>query len=205
MDKLQKALTSFLKTDDVNKLAQLLEEVSRSGKISYETAERIINESPEDILILGYGWRLLLPVRAAFGGDWEDLMLTFQPEEIYQMPNVVKNLVRIARETGNWDPEKAIIQAFEAIGEPDSDKMPRLIERMASKIKGHRVTGMQIKKICAELGLEDKVDLLLSELKACGIMSPKLSSHTDLSMKGSPIYELNPSLFVGTLGRETEV
>ena len=75
--------------------------------------------------------------------------------------------------------------------------MPLLVGRMASEVKGHRINGIQIKRICAELGLGDRIDPLLSELKACGIISPKLSSLTDVIRQGSPIYELNPSLLVG--------
>ena len=197
MNKLQKALGGFLNGEDAHKLARVLEEAVKTGKISYEEARRVINGDPEDVLILGYGWRLLLAIRAARSGDWEDRLLIPQPGEEYEMPNVAKHLVEGAKETGHWDPEKAIVEVFENIGDPDSDKMPILVARMASEVKGRRINGIQIKRICTELGLGDRVDPLLSELKACGIMSPKLSSLTEVSREGSPIYELNPSLLVG--------
>ena len=163
--------------------------------------ERIINEDPEDILILGFGWRLLLPVRATKTGlDWEDRMLIPQSGEMYQTSNVTKHLVENATKTGLWDPEEAIFGVFSDIGDPDSDKMPLLVGRMASEAKGHRISGVQIKRICTELGLEDRIDPLTSELKACGIMSPKLTSLTEASRAGSPIYEFNPSLLVGGAG-----
>jgi hypothetical protein len=201
IQKLKAALSSFLKGDDAAKIAQLLEAIVGSEKISYEEAKAMIGEDTEDILMLGYGWRLLLPVRAAKAGDWEDRMLTAQPREIYQAVNVVKHLVKNANKTGRWDPETAIAEAFEDIGEPEIDKMSILVARIASEVKGHRISGIQIKRLCTELGLGDRVDPLLSELKACGIISPKLSSLTDSSRVGTPIYELNPSLFAGLLGR----
>jgi len=198
MEKLQKALGSFLDSDDADKLALVMGEVAKKGKISYEETGKIINEDPEDILLLGYSWRLLLPVRAAKTGiDWEDRMLIPQTGEIYQMPNVVRHLVENAVKTGNWNPEKAIVEVFNNIGDPDSDKMPLLVGMMASEIKGRRVSGLQLKKICIELGMGERVDALSSELKACGIMSPKFNSLTVMSREGSPIYELNPSLLVG--------
>jgi len=197
MNKLQNALSGFLKSEDANKLARLLEKAAKSGKVSREEATRLVSDEAEDILILGYGWRLLLPTRAARTGDWEDRMLIAQPGETYQMPNVVRHLVENAKQTGRWNPEKAIVDVFRNIGDPDSDKMPTLVGRMASETKGRRINGIQIKRICAELGLGHRVDPLLSELKACGIMSPKLSSLTDAARAGSPIYELNPSLLVG--------
>ena len=75
--------------------------------------------------------------------------------------------------------------------------MPRLVERMASKVKGHRINGIQIKKICSELGLVERVDPLVSELKACGILSHKLNALADIIREGAPIYEINPALLVG--------
>jgi hypothetical protein len=197
MNKLKDALTSFLKADDAARIAQLLETIVGSGKISYEEAKAMIGEDIEDILILGYGWRLLLPVRAAKAGDWEDRMLTAQPGETYQAVNVVKHLVNNASKTGCWDPETAVKEAFKDIGEPEIDKMRILVARIASQAKGHRINGVQIKRLCTELDLEDRIDPLISELKACGIISPKLSSLTDPSRVGTPIYELNPCLLVG--------
>lgn len=197
MDKLGRALSSFLKSEDAVKMAQLLAAAVKTGRISYEEAKGILNEDPEDILTLGYGWRLLLPTRSAKSGDWEDRMLIPQSGEAYQMPNVVGRLVENASKTGNWEPEAAILEVFRSIGEPDLDKMPILVERIASELRGHRVYGVKIKEICKGLGLGNRVDPLVSELKACGILSHKLISLTDASRAGSPIYEFNPSLLVG--------
>jgi hypothetical protein len=194
---LEAALSSFLKADDAAKIAQLLELAVRNRKASYEEAKAVIGEDIEDILILGFGWRLLLPVRAAKAGDWEDKMLTAQTGDIYQTVNVVKHLVKNASKTSRWDPETAITEAFKDIGEPEIDKVQTLVARIGSEAKGRRISGIQIKRLCTELGLGDRVDPLLSELKACGIISPKLNSLTDASRVGTPIYELNPSLFVG--------
>jgi hypothetical protein len=195
--KLKTALSSFLKADDAANMAQLLEIVVRNKEASYEELKAAIGDDIEDILILGYGWRLLLPMKAAKAGDWEDRMLTAQPGDIYQTVNVVKHLVKNASKTSRWDPEIAITEALKDIGEPEIDKVRDLIARIGSEAKGRRISGVQIKRLCTELGLGGRVDPLVSELKACGIMSPKLSSLTDPSRVGTPIYEINPSLFVG--------
>jgi len=197
MNNIEKALTSFLESDDAHKMAMLLAEAMKTGDISYDQAKAILNEDPEDMLTLGYAWRVLLPVRAARGGDWEDRMLIPRPGEKYQMPNVIRHLVANSVATGTWEPEKAILEVFRSIGEPDMDKMLVLVERIASELKGHRIYGVKIKEICKELGLVDRVDPLVSELKAVGILSHKLTSLTEVSRAGSPIYELNPSLLVG--------
>jgi len=197
MNKLKDALTSFMKADDAAQIAQILYMLVTSGKASYEEIKAIIGDTVEDVLMLGYGWRLLLPMAASKAGDWEDRILVAHPGEIYHTTNVVKHLVRDASETGRWDPETAVTKAFKDIGEPEIEKIQTLVARIGSEAKGRRISGIQIKRLCIELGLGDRVDPLLSELKACGIISPKLSSLTDPSRIGTPIYELNPSLFVG--------
>jgi hypothetical protein len=194
---LQKALSSFLKPDDARKLALLLEGAVGNGRITYEEVTRLVGDDAEDILILAYGWRLLLPSRAAHAGDWEDRMLLPQPGETYQTPNVAKHLVEDAMQSGRWEPEKAIIQVFREAGEPEIAKLSLLVDRMASELKGRRIYGVDIKRLCVELGLKDRVDPIVSELKACGIVSHKMASFTDVAREGSPIYEFNPSLLVG--------
>lgn len=194
---LQKALASFLKITDAQKLELLLVEGMKKGKISYEDATRLVGGDLEDILILAYGWRLLLPTRAVHAGDWEDRILIPQPGENYQMPNVVKHLVEYASESGRWEPERALVAVFYESGEPEVDKLILLVERMASELKGRRIYGVDIKRICSELGMKDRIDPIVSELKACGIVSHKMASFTDAAREGSPIYEFNPALLVG--------
>jgi hypothetical protein len=196
-DKLKKALNSFLKDNDAKVLAIILNKAEESGSISYEDIETLVDGDIEDFLLLAFQWRLLLPVRASKAGDWEDRMMIPQVGERYQMPTVVRWLVKNALASGEWDPEIAIIEVFKNIGEPDIEKMPILFERMVSGIKGHRINGNRIKSICRDLGLESRVDPLVSELKACGIISHKLSSLTEVSRAGAPLYEVNPSLLVG--------
>lgn len=194
---LQKALSSFLKTDDAQKLALLLAEVMKKGKISYGDAKGLVAGDAEDILILAYGWRLLLPTRAVHAGDWEDRILVTQPGETYQMPNVVRHLVGYAEKSRRWEPERALEAVFRESGEIEVKKLGTLVERMASELKGRRIYGVDIKRICTELGLKERVDPIVSELKACGIVSHKMASFTDAAREGSPIYEFNPALLVG--------
>jgi hypothetical protein len=102
--------------------------------------------------------------------------------------------VEEATKTGRWDPEHAITKLFNEMGEPAWERMPKLVERLEEQARDYRVTASQIKKICSELGLGDRVDALIAGLKASGVMSPKLGSLAEVSREGTPIYELNPSL-----------
>ncbi|MBE9502442.1 MAG: hypothetical protein KAX23_00900 [Dehalococcoidia bacterium] len=197
MNKLEKALSSFLSLGEVaGQLARLLAHAAKTGRVSYSEAERIAKVNAEDVLLLGSKWRLLLPIRTAKSAAWEDRLLLTEPGEIYEMPNIVRYLVENASYTGRWDVAYDIAQLFRVMGEPDWDRMPKFIERLGEEAKDYRINAVQIKQVCAELGMGDRVDALIASLKGSGVMSPKLSSLAEVAKAGAPVYELNPSLVV---------
>jgi hypothetical protein len=195
MNKLEKALSKLLKHGELtSRLASVLAHASKKGSISYHEVDKIVHDSAEDVLLLGNEWRLLLPVRTVKSAAWEDRLLLCKPGESYEVPNIARYLVEEATKTGRWDPEHAITKLFKEMGEPAWERMPRLVERLEEQARDYRVTVSQIKKICSELDLVDRIDALIAGLKASGVMSPKLSSIAEVSREGTPIYELNPSL-----------
>jgi len=197
MNKLEKALGSFLNHVQLTGLlAQALALVSRKDRISYHDLKKIANDNLEDVLLLSSEWRLLLPVKTLKSGAWEDRLLLAEMGDLYEAPNIVRYLVEDASETGDWNSEYAITRLFREMGEPSWERMPRLVERLWEQAKSYRISAVQIKEICSELGMGDRVDMLIAELKAGGVMSPKLSSLAEVARARSPIYELNPSLFV---------
>jgi hypothetical protein len=198
MNKLEKALSGLLNQSElVSCLASVLGHASKKGSISYPEVCEIAGNHAEDVLLLGDEWRLLLPVRTLKSAAWEDRLLLCEPGESYEVPNIVRSLVEMASTTGCWDPDHAITKLFKEMGEPSWERMSELIERLEAQAEGHRIAAIHIKRACSELGLGDGVDTLIATLKASGIMSPKLSSLADVVREGSPLYELNPSLFVG--------
>ncbi|MBW1717786.1 MAG: hypothetical protein JRJ77_18590, partial [Deltaproteobacteria bacterium] len=110
--------------------------------------------------------------------------------------NIVRYLVKNTSKTGQWNPGYAIAELFKDMLEPNWEQMPTLVQELGEQAKDYRITAIQIKGICRELGLGDRVDALIAELKASGVMSPKLGSLAEVSRAGTPIYELNPSLFI---------
>jgi len=84
-------------------LAQALIQAANAGKISYDydEVEEIAKDDSEDVLLLGFEWRLLLPTRSARDTpEWGDAVLLPKPGEIYKMPNVIKCLAEEAIQTG---------------------------------------------------------------------------------------------------------
>jgi len=196
MNKLEKALSKLLKHGELtSRLAQVLARTSERGRISYREVEKMVNGDAEDILLLGNEWRLLLPVRTVRSAAWEDRLLLCEPGELYEVTNIARYLVEEAAKTGRWDPERAITMIFKDMGEPNWEQISKLVERLEEQAKNHRIAATKIKKICSELGLGDRVDTLIAELKAGGVMSPKMASLAEVAREGAPIYELNPSLF----------
>jgi len=196
-DRLEKALSRILgAVKSTSKLSQVLAYAVVKGTVSYQEIKEIIKDDPEDVLLLADKWRLLLPVRTAKSAGWEDRMLVLKDEEKYEIPNLIRYLVKNALDTGKWDPEKTIIELFKEFGDPDWEKIPGLVRSIAEKATGYKITGNQIKEICLKSSLNNRVDGLIAELKAAGIISPKLASIPDVVGAQSPIYELNPSVII---------
>ena len=106
-------------------------------------------------------------------------------------------MAREALKTGTWNSENAIGELFKEFRDPDCKQIPELVRSIAGEAGSHKTTGTQIKMICLRLGLSNRVDSLIAELKAAGIISPRLSSLSEVTREGSPIYELNPAVAIG--------
>ena len=195
---LEGAMSGVFGSDTItSRLSQVLAYAAVKSTVSYQEIKEIIKDDPEDVLLLADKWRLLLPVRTTKSSSWEDRLLLLRDGEIYEVLNVVKYLVKGALHTGKWDPEQAITKLFKELGDPDCKQIPGLVRSIAEEAVNHKITGNQIRSICVQLGLGDRVDGLIAALKAAGIISPKLRSFSEVFKAGSPIYELNPSVAIG--------
>ena len=192
---LKEALSSFLgKTELTGSLAQILTYVTKKGRVTFHEVEEKVGDNAEEALLLGNEWRLIIPMRTRRTSSWEDRLLLFDPVELYEVPNIVRYLVENASKTGLWEPRIALSELFRKMGDPHWNIIPRLVERLWDLSKNHRITAVQIKEICSGLGLGDRVDALIVELKGSGVISPKLASPAEVSRAGAVIFELNPSL-----------
>jgi hypothetical protein len=175
-------------------LSQVLAHAAADGTVSYQEIKEIIKGDPEGILLLADEWRLLLAVSTAKSSSWEDRLLLLEDGEIYEIPNIVRFLVQSSLSTGRWDPEKAIRELFKELGDPYWKTIPELVRSIAEEAVNHRITGNQVRMICLRFGLSNRLDVFIAELKAAGIISPRLRSVPEVNKEGSPIYEINPSV-----------
>ena len=192
---LKGALMCFLEDETVaSSMAETLTLASK-GLISYEEVSEQCGENAEDVVLVALQWRLLLPVRAIRCMEWDDRLLVIDPGETYAMPNVVKWLVDHANDTGEWSPDHALTMLFDTMGDPFYRHIPQLVERLITRAQNHRISAAKIIECCRDVGLSDRVDSLIAELKGSGVMSPRLGPLADVvNARGGPIYELNPCL-----------
>jgi len=186
---LEEPLAKLVGDELAASLARVLLLAYRRGEVSYDEVMEEASD-PEELLLEAHRWRLLLP--KATSSEWNERALKVRGGEVYEMPRVVCHLIRRAVEEGRWDPEGAIAEAFREIGEERWEVVPELVRRVLAR--GLRVTAEEIRGAAEEVGLGTKVDPLIAELKATGVMSPKLGSLTEALKARAPIYELNPSL-----------
>lgn len=194
--RLRTALSWLVDEPNVDDLARVLACAAGAGRVAYEEAEQAVGGDPEDALLLAFHQRLLVPVRSVKDTlEWDHAVLLLRAGETYKMPNVVRHLVKAAVESAQWDPRRAVVETFREMGDPECETMPALVAELSGAASHRTVSAEVVAQACRRLGMEERVDSLIAGLKAAGIMSPKLSSLAEVARSGSPLYELNPSVF----------
>jgi hypothetical protein len=197
MTNLERALKTILEDAELAaSLAAVLVNSCETGRISYNEVTKIVGDKCDETLLFGNRWRLLIPTKVDKSSAWEDRLLQCNPGESYVLPGVVRYLVQNASRTGRWDPMVAIAEIFKELGGEVFPQAPELVAELWKQARNGQISAVQIRKACITADLGDKVDVLIAELKAAGVMSPKLGSIAEVTRLGSPLYELNPSLFM---------
>jgi len=142
----------------------------------------------EDLLLLLEAEKILIPFQTSKTMAWEDRVITFKHGEAYEMPHVIKYLIRKAEETGEWSPSYAVNKYLEEIGEPESLKITALFDKIKDKVKQKKISPDILLKTSEELNLKSKIGTIIAELKGGGIISPCLRDPSHLK------YEINPAL-----------
>ncbi|MFO8020056.1 MAG: hypothetical protein R6U96_15630 [Promethearchaeia archaeon] len=199
MGNLEKALKNYfdeLSTEVIQNLGKVLRYMSKERKISYHIIKDIVSNEPEDFLLQLFELKLLIPPKSFQSSlEWNNQIYNPQPSNEYKLPKIIEILVETAITSGDWNPNNAIRVIFRKKGDPDWKKIPFLIEEMKKYIKYQQINGNQIRKSCTRVGLKNRANSLIAELKGAYVISPKLSASFFKTIKqGSPIYEVNPSV-----------
>jgi hypothetical protein len=196
MENLEKALKSFMAEDIfVSDLAHILFRFSHRERINYQVLASAVNGSVDEALLALWEWKLVIPVRSSRCSEWDSRILSAEPGEFYEMPNISKTLVTKGIETGTWDSTSAILDLFQCMGEPEWKKMPDLILSIKKNTMHNTINGARIGGLCIQNGLKDKTGAMIAILKGAGIISPKLAAIGQMAKSRSPLYEFNPSVY----------
>ncbi|MFW6115116.1 MAG: hypothetical protein ACOC6E_02335 [Thermodesulfobacteriota bacterium] len=197
-DRLAKALRPISGTGAItSQLSQVLACASQKDTVSYQEIKAIIEDDPGDLLLLADECRLLLSVSTAKSSSWEDRLLLLKEGERYEIPNIIRYVVKKGIHSGRWDARKAVESLFKDLEDPYWKTVPELVRSIQEEAVNHVISSNQIKMICLQFGLSNRVDSLIAELKAAGIISPRLASTPEVNRHGAPLYELNPSVPMG--------
>jgi len=150
----------------------------------------LTSENTEEVILIASERRLIIPE----GKDlsWKNSEYLFRDEKYY-IPWVVREAVKRACETGSWEPEYAIHAYFKRIKEPLGKIMPEFfngIKRNANARYG-KISGNEIKYIASRFSMENRIGVLITELKAAGLMNPCFSFVLGLKEK-DVTYEIHP-------------
>ncbi len=197
MKKLKEALECII--DDpvfVRHLAEVLDLVCSGGKSSYGKIKEIVGDDANEVLLLAYDLRLIIPVNTSKTSAWEDRLLEFVDNALYEVPNIVRYLVANAKNTGCWDPSGATEKIFEDMDVKQTTGIAYLVEELCRSSECHKISAWQIKNGCKALNLSQSADTIIADLKAAGIISPKLKVMSEVKQARAPLYEINPVLCI---------
>jgi len=193
IEKIKYALGFLLGKDDlVPALATVLDRCHCQQGIRFYEIKKIAGEEAEELLLLAWDWKLLLPRRSGQCAEWDDRIMVFKPEEYYEIPNIAYFLLELVADTGIWDIDTAVRSMFAHMGEAAYDRMPTLTEEAAKLAKNRCIRAADINSACIRTGLKNRTDAMIAALKGGGIISPKLKSGSPTQRSGSPVYEVHP-------------
>ena len=196
MEKLKKALKTFITGDiSVLDLARVLSCFSHRDRVDYRELESAAQEGVDEALLALWEWKLVIPVRSSRCSEWDSRIFLAEPEEVFEMPNISKALVEKGIKTGQWDSTSGILDLFQRMGEPEWEKMPRLIRSIRNHTVHNIINGARIGALCTQNGLSHKAGAMIAVLKGAGVISPKLAAIDPVAKSRSPLYEFNPCVY----------
>jgi hypothetical protein len=135
LNRLERALSGLSSQRElINRLARVLTHALERGRVAYHEIGEIISGDAEDVLLLGNEWGLIFPVRTLKSAAWEDRLLIFEPGEEYEIPNIVRYLVKEAKLTGRWEAGRALAELFRDMGEPNWEQIPELVKELGQQV-----------------------------------------------------------------------
>lgn len=185
------ALCFRFPAEEARQLAQLLGSAVGEESVTYEEID-VPADLKDDILLIAYEERMILPMKSMGGSAWEDRILGLRCGERYHLPRVVRFLVHHTCTEGQWNPGKACREALMEAGEPDADGVTGYLARLKAMAPKYEIEVPVMQAIAREMSLALDMHDMLDRFVRCGIMSPR----PQRSLRSViPKYEMNPCLY----------
>jgi hypothetical protein len=185
------ALLNLFSKSDAFLLAEFLNNNLYKETIRYKDID-IVESQKNDLILLAFEERILIPIKSRSGPAWEDKMLDFRNEGHYFIPPVVKAIVNTICDTGEPSCDTAVRKILADVIQKDIDGIIKLLQTTMKHADNYSFeTGLLeifFKASAVDNDLHDIIDIFV----IYGIMSPcpQKSLLTGLSW-----YEINSTLY----------
>ena len=185
------ALLNVFSKNDALLLAKILEDNLEKETIRYEEID-IEENQKENLILLAFEERILIPLKSRSGPAWEDKLLDFGKGGQYFIPPVVKAIIETMCETGEPSCDTAIRKTLLNVYEKDISGFIALLQKIMKHADNYIFeTGLLeilLKETAMNRDLHDVIDISV----ICGIMSPCPQKSL---MTGLSWYEINSTLY----------
>jgi len=182
---IEKALMGIFPEEDLGFIAEVLSFASSRRVIQYSEID-VPEAVKEDLLILLERERVLIPFNTSKTIAWEDRLLSFLPDERYELPHVVSNMLKRAGQNSRLEPSLALKDYLVEIGETKPEHTVSLMENVLTDVENGKITAEALSRAAKELSMESRMGTIIAVLKAGGVISPCLRNPSTLR------YEVNP-------------
>ncbi|MBN2334542.1 hypothetical protein JXL21_03210 [Candidatus Bathyarchaeota archaeon] len=181
---IEKALGDIFLAEDLGYIAEVLSVAS--GKSAIQNSEIDLPEAvKEDLLILLDKERILILFGTSKTIAWEDRLIMFLPDEGYEVPHVIRNMLIRAGKSSELEPFRALKDYLTEIGDAEPEDTISLIEDVLEEIEHGKISADKLSGAAKKLSLESKMGTIIAVLKGAGVISPCLRNPSTLR------YEVN--------------
>ncbi len=191
-EQLNDLLSRCFSEEDARLLIYFFQHHADAECFSYEDLRLPENES-HDLLMLGFDQRLFLPEKTRMGPAWEDRILTFDTEAVFQVPLIVRQIARVGGSRTILQINSLLASIFKELPVSDINDITRLLTTIMANCRNRMfkagLLDLYHQQINAWISLHDILDLFVIS----GVMSPCPARSLDTGLSW---YEINPVCFL---------
>ena len=122
----------------------------------------------EDLIMILERDRVLIPYWTSKTIAWEDRLLTFELDEKYEVPHVIRILIQTGEQNGEFDLDYALMNYLREIGEYDPSKILAFFHKLIKKVEKGKVSADALLNVSKKLNLDSRIGTIIAVLKGGG-------------------------------------